>query len=146
MPEIQTQIEIDTPPDTVWRILADFPAYPDWNPFVTSIEGRQTVGERLTARYEPPDSRATTQGLTLRHFEPGVELRWLGHLGSPYIFYGEHSVRLEANATGGTTVHHSEHFGGVLAVPLLWLVRKNTERGFEAMNTALKARAESSPA
>lgn len=142
MPEIQTQIEIDAAPDAVWRILADFPAYPDWNPFVTSIEGGQEVGARLTVRLEPPQSRAATVKPTLRRFDAGRELRWLGHIVQPQIFAGEQSFRLEPNATGGTTFHHSEQFSGVLAIPMLWLLRKSTERGFNEMNAALKTRAE----
>lgn len=142
VPEIQTQIEIVAAPEMVWGILADFAAYPDWNPFVTSIEGAQEVGARLTVRLEPPESRAMTFRPTVRRFEAERELRWLGHLVIPYIFDGEHSFRVEPGETGGTTFHHGEHFSGLLAVPMLWMIRKNTARGFDAMNVALKERAE----
>ena len=142
MPEIRTQIEINAAPDAVWHILTDFPAYPDWNPFVTSIEGTQQVGERLTVHLEPPDGRAMTFLPTVRKLEPDRELRWLGHLGLPRIFDGEHAFRVEPRERGGATFHHGEHFSGLLAIPILWMNRKNTERGFEAMNAALKARAE----
>ncbi len=30
----QSSIMIASPIETVWSILLDFPAYPDWNPFV----------------------------------------------------------------------------------------------------------------
>ncbi len=141
MPEIQTQIEIAAAPEVVWSILADFAAYPDWNPFVTSIEGSQAVGEQLTVRLEPPDARAATVRLTVRRFRANQELRWLGKLGPPGIFEGEQHFRLEPNGNG-TTFHHGEQFRGLLAVPMLWFLRKSTERGFDAMNVALKARAE----
>ena len=140
MPEIQAQIEIAATPEVVWSILADFAAYPDWNPFVTSIEGNQAVGEQLTVRLEPP-ARAATVRLTVRRFRANQELRWLGKLGPPGIFEGEQHFRLEPNGNG-TTFHHSEQFRGLLAVPMLWFLRKSTERGFDAMNVALKARAE----
>ncbi len=142
MPEIRTQIEIDAAPTAVWRSLMDFPAYAAWNPFVTSIEGAPRVGERLTVRFEPPGSRGMTLRPTVRRFDPDRELRWLGHLGLPQIFAGEQSFRLDPSETGGTTFHHDEHFSGLLAIPMLWLMRKRTERGFDAMNAALKARAE----
>jgi hypothetical protein len=34
-------------------------------------------------------------------------------------------------------------FTGLLAIPILWLIRKGTRRGFQAMNQALKVRVES---
>ena len=142
MPEIRTQIEIDAAPDTVWGILTDFAAYSDWNPFVTSIEGDQVVGGRLRVRVEPPGGPATTFSPTVSRIDGGRELRWLGHLGVPRIFAGEESFRLEPTDSGGTTFHHGERFSGVLAVPTLWFLRTRTQRGFEAMNAALKARAE----
>ena len=141
MPEIQTQIEIDAPPATVWSVLTDFAGYPDWNPFVTSIEGSQAVGEQLTLRLEPPDARAATVRVTIRLFRANQEFRWLGKLGPPGIFEGEQHFRLEPNGNG-TTFHHGEQFRGLLAGPMLWFLRKRTERGFDAMNAALKARVE----
>lgn len=142
MPRIDTTIEIDAAPDAVCQVLADFGAYPDWNPFIPSIEGVQEVGERLTVRLAPPDGRAMTFNPSVRAFDESRELRWLGHLLLPGVFDGEHSFRLEPNTAGGTTFTQSETFRGVLAFPMLWFIRKNTTRGFQDMNEALKARAE----
>ena len=142
MPDIQTQIEIDAAPPVVWAILTDFAAYPDWNPLITSIEGDPVVGERLRVRVEPPGGRATTFSAPVRRVESARELRWRGYLGVPQIFAGEESFRLAPTDSGGTTFHHDERFSGVLAVPMLWVLRTRTEQGFEAMNAALKARAE----
>ncbi len=33
MKEIHTEIEINAPAGKVWRVLTDFPSYPEWNPF-----------------------------------------------------------------------------------------------------------------
>lgn len=141
MPQIQTQIEIDAAPEIVWRVLTDFAGYPDWNPFVTSIEGSPAVGEQLTVRLEPPGARAVTVRPTIRRFDANQEFRWLGKIGLSLIFEGEQHFRLEPNGNG-TTFHHGEQFRGLLAVPMLWFLRKSTEGGFDSMNSALKARAE----
>ncbi|HWC70427.1 MAG TPA: SRPBCC family protein [Actinomycetota bacterium] len=53
MRELRTEIEIDAPPEQVWQVLTDFGAYPDWNPFIRSIEGEPQVGSRLNVRIDP---------------------------------------------------------------------------------------------
>ena len=45
--EIRAETVIAAPPEAVWRVLTDFAAYPDWNPFIRSIEGKPWVGTRL---------------------------------------------------------------------------------------------------
>ena len=37
MRELRAEIEIAAPPERVWRVLSDFDAYPDWDPFIRSI-------------------------------------------------------------------------------------------------------------
>ncbi len=72
-----------------------------------------------------------------------VELRWKGRLLLPGIFDAEHSFRLTALESGRTLFSHEETFTGFL-VPLAFrgALKRGTERGFEAMNRALKHRAE----
>jgi hypothetical protein len=69
-------------------------------------------------------------------------LQWLGHLWTTGLFDGEHRFVLEPLDDGRTRLTHAERFSGVLA-PLVWrLGGRATERGFEAMNLALKQRVE----
>ena len=44
MRQLFTEIEINAPVEKVWTILSDFEKYPDWNPFVKSIEGEIKEG------------------------------------------------------------------------------------------------------
>ena len=75
--------------------------------------------------------------------EPGRELRWLGHLAIPGLFDGEHGFRVIAEDVGRCRFEQFESFSGLLSVPILWMAEDATRQGFEAMNRALKARAES---
>ena len=47
MHEITTTMEINAPPRSVWKVLVDFPAHPQWNPFVRTIEGSPREGENV---------------------------------------------------------------------------------------------------
>ena len=70
------------------------------------------------------------------------EFRWLGRLVVPGVFDGEHIFSLASTPTGGTRFIQREEFRGLL-VPLLWgSIAAQTRNGFEAMNAALKSRAQ----
>jgi hypothetical protein len=141
MRELQTSTEIDATPERVWEILTDFPSYPGWNPFIRSIAGEAVPGAELRVTIQPPGGRAMSFKPTVREAEPQRELRWLGHLLVPRVFDGEHSLRIERIGEGRVRFVQAERFTGVL-VPLLGGTLEATRRGFEAMNEALKRRAE----
>ena len=141
MSDIHTSVEIDAPAETVWSVLTDFEAYPEWNPY-TRIEGVPRVDERLRVSPGPEAGRAPT-------FRPrvlvadGRELRWLGHLFTPGLFDGEHSFVVEALDEGRSKLTQAEGFSGLLAGVVLRFIREETEANFRGVNEALKARAES---
>jgi hypothetical protein len=141
MRELRQEIEVDAPPERVWAVVSDFPAYPEWNPFIRRISGEPREGATLEVRIEPPGARATTFKPTVRAVEANRELRWLGRLLVPGIFDGEHSLRIDPLEGGRSRFVQSERFSGVL-VPFVKGTLAKTEAGFEQMNTALKARVE----
>jgi hypothetical protein len=138
---IHTEIAIARPAAAVWAILADIGRWPEWNPFATA-RGRLAVGERLEVEIRPPGQKPMTFRPRIVTLDPGVELRWLGHLGVPGLFDGEHGFRIEPAGEDACRFAHFEAFKGLLVTPLLWLAGDATRRGFESMNEALKARAE----
>jgi hypothetical protein len=141
MRQLRTDIEIDATPGRVWAILTDFASYPAWNPFIQSIRGEPVVGSKLEVRIAPPDGNAMTFKPTLLNVEPNRELRWLGRVLLPRIFDGEHVLQLVPLADGRVRFLQAERFRGVL-VPFFGKTLEKTERGFTAMNEALKRRAE----
>ena len=78
--------------------------------------------------------------------EPNRELRWLGHLFVPGLFDGEHSFTIEPLGHARVRFVQREIFRGLL-VPLFSRgLDRDTRRGFEEMNRALKERAEAGAA
>lgn len=137
---IDTRVEIAAPAARVWGVLTDFARFPEWNPFITRIEGVAEPGALLRIEIRPPGKSAMTFRPRILVARPGKELRWLGHLLVPGIFDGEHAFELEER--GGTcSCRQSERFAGLL-VPFLGGALVATQRGFEAMNAALKRRVE----
>ena len=77
--EIYTEIEIHASTEKVWSILNDFKNYPNWNPFIKSINGEVKVGNTITVRIEPPQSKGMTFKPKVLSNEYNKELSWLGH-------------------------------------------------------------------
>jgi hypothetical protein len=140
--QLHTEIPIQATPQRVWDILTDFAAYPAWNPFIPRISGAPTVGSRLDVELQPPGGRGMRMHPTVLAAAPAQELRWLGRIGVPGIFDGEHRFRIEPLGSDRVRFVQEERFTGLLAPIILRFVERGTRQGFEAMNQALKARAE----
>lgn len=92
------------------------------------------MGQRLVVKIHTGEGREHVfKPMVLQATLP-TRLRWLGRLGLPGLFDGEHDFVLEAEA-GATRLRHQESFRGYLVPLLLWkTVGPATRTGFEAMN------------
>jgi hypothetical protein len=139
--QIQTSIDIVASPTRVWGVLTDFRAYATWNPFITSIDGKPQPEAQLKVTIAPPGRRPMTFRAVVLTATPRRELL-RGRLLLPGLFDGEHSFQLELLSTAGCRLHHTERFSGLLVGLMCGSLLDATREGFEAMNGALKRRAE----
>ena len=138
----ETEIFIDASPERVWALLTDPEAHTAWNPMIAGVKGRFTPGQRVRLTMRTPSGGTMTFRPRLLVADPGRELRWLGRLGLPRLFDGEHYFRL-IREEGGTRLIQGERFRGLL----LWVMEVQQFRpGFEAGNAAMKTMAEDAPA
>lgn len=140
MKTIERTTTIQATPDEVWRVLNDTDSYEQWNPFMTRLQGPLRVGERFTVTIRP-GKRTMTFRPMVRAMDERELIRWQGRLGISGIFDGDHSLRIEPAPGGGARFTQQEAFSGVL-VPIMRGVLRDTAAGFEAMNDALRLRAE----
>jgi hypothetical protein len=134
--------EIAASPARVWQVLTDLDAYDRWNPEITDVSGRLAVGETLTLRLHSGDGAATLRP-TVRAVATGRELRWLSRyheIGG--LADGEHRFTIEATGPERVRFTQAETFRGV-AVPFFHGGLAADCDRFDAMNAALKKRAES---
>jgi hypothetical protein len=131
---------IDRPPADVWKVISNGAAYPDWNPFITRVDGdfREGATIRITLG-TGPDSMVFKPTVLLVH--PEQDLCWRGSVWIRGVFDGTHCIHLTAVAEG-THLEQTESFSGLLVGRLTNDVIKETQRKFQAMNAALKQRAE----
>ncbi|MFG3253665.1 SRPBCC family protein [Streptomyces sp. NPDC048172] len=143
---LTASVEIRATPEQVWQVLADFDAYPDWNPFMTSARvtspgARLAEGARMRIVLHD-DSGDMTFTPQVQAAVPGKELRWLGRMGPGWIADGQHRFTIERTGPGRVRLTQSERFTGI-AVPFAQgTLKSDTLPQFRAMNAALAREAE----
>jgi len=131
--EIKTSIQINGTPEQVWKVFSDFKDYPNWNPFLTMVEGDMRVGEKIKInaggmKFKP----------TILSYKENKELKWIGRFLFKGLFDGEHSFEIIDNANGTVTFKHEEKFKGLLVGLFAKKLDTETKTGFEKMNLKLK--------
>jgi len=138
--KMTTSIQIAAAPEAIWQVLIDFKSYPEWNPFITSLEGKPELGAQLKAQIAPPESKGMTFTPIVLKAQPNQEFVWLGKLFIKGLMDGEHSFFINDNGDGTCTFEQSEKFSGVLVGLFKKKLFHSTQKGFELMNEALKER------
>ncbi len=138
--EIATEIEIDGCAHDVWEALADFAAYPRWNPFLLKVDGAPKAGERVRFWFELPRGLRAPACATVLQAERERELRWAGRL--PGLLRAEHYFVIEHIGPARVRFRHGEIFSALL-VPIVWpILRRSGREVYEAMNAAREGRVE----
>ena len=136
--EYRASSSIEADPDTIWAILTDAPAYPDWDNDVVKIEGTIAPGERIKLYSELDPKRG--HPIRVVEFEPGRGMTWKG--GMPLgLFKGIRTFELAPEGEGVTRFTMEERFSG----PLLRLIGPRLPDfgpSFEKFASGLKQRAE----
>lgn len=135
--EIKTSIHIKASPEKVWNILTDTAQYPNWNPFITSLDGDLVVSQKVKINAGGMNFQPT-----VLVFEKNKELRWLGKLLFNGLFDGEHIFQIIDHKNGTITFKHEEQFNGLLVGPLAKQLDTDIKAKFVQMNEKLKELAE----
>lgn len=135
---IQTRVEIAAPAEKVRAVAFDFKDYPAWNPFIVKIDGAVAPGNTVNVTVKPVGKNeisGETKVLTLE----SNRVVWRGSLAIPGLFRGEHEFVVESAGPNRTIFLNREKMSG-LVIPFYNF--GPTKAGFDAMNEALKRRAE----
>lgn len=140
MKRFATRTNIHAAPETVWRLLTDAPAYPQWNRTVTRVDGRIAAGEKIAVHATIAPGR--TFPVIVTAFDAPHRMVWSG--GMPLgLFKGERTFALTPGAAGTVTFSMEEVYTGWLA-PLITKSIPDLQGAFDEFAACLKARAERS--
>lgn len=134
---ISTSIIIEAPVAKVWEVFTNFKDYPNWNPFIKSLEGPIAVGQNFKVELGSMKFKPVAQVYNIME-----EFTWQGKLLMPGIFDGRHSFVFTALENGSTQLVQSEQFAGILIPFMKKKLDTEVLDGFKAMNTKLKERVE----
>ena len=142
MPTIKTAIDVAASAEMVWRVLTYFPDYPKWNPFLVSIHGSLSPGQRLKIQARFPQGHEYKFSPLVVKVIPASELRWRRWRLIEGVFDRELAFFIVPNGIKGVRFVQREHFSGLLVSLVMPFITKKTLKAFNLMNLALKRTAE----
>jgi uncharacterized protein YndB with AHSA1/START domain len=135
---LETSIDIDAAPETVWAVLTDVEQWPAWTRSVTTVQrlddGAFGVGSR--ARIRQPRLRTMTWQVT--GLVPGQEFSWSSRAAGLHTVAGHQIVPRD----GGVTVRLTIDQSGPLAPVIGRLAAAATRSYLEMEAQGLKRRSE----
>ncbi len=142
MPLYRSEFPVQASPEVVWRVLMDFDSYPEWNPQIVRIAGRQERGAVIELRLSMPGRPSMNLKARLTGLEPPRLLTWQGHVLAPWLFSGYRVFAIDPQGSGGVMLTHSEDIRGLLSPLFALAMGTAAKASHNALNSALKQRCE----
>lgn len=139
---LHSEVEIDAPAEQVWQLLTDFASFPQWNPFIRQINGEAQEGAWLEVYVAAAGGGGIKTRPTILRIKPNHELCWFEYKLIPGLFDGEYRFIIEPLGSNRVRFVQRGIFSGLFGPFLAHRLGRKIWGGFEAMNQALKIRAE----
>lgn len=138
---IEDRIGVQAPAEVIWEIVHDIARWQEWNPTYTKAAGQVRIGDTLTMTLELPGQPAQEIRPRILDWVPGEQLHWqLTFMGG--LIKTLRYIEISPLSETGCIVDNGEIFGGFMGPSLGKRVGRSVRQGFQAMNQALKDRAE----
>ncbi|MCA9840017.1 MAG: SRPBCC domain-containing protein [Trueperaceae bacterium] len=141
----QSSIIINAPCNQLWQVLADFEAYPKWNPFTVKVKGKLEPAAQIILYVALSKNRLLPSPHKITELVPESLLSWAQLSPPRWLVCGIRHQRLEAISESQTRYSNSFELTGPLAPLIQLLLGKSIARGFQEVELALKRYVETSP-
>jgi hypothetical protein len=142
MPQIRIEhrLGVAAPADIIWQVVSDLASWAEWNPSYARASGRLSIGAPISLDATFPGISPHRYEGTIVDWVPDIQLLWKGKLGfmARYLRY----VEIEKLSDVGCILANGEIIEGFGARYITGRRKASTWRAFEAMNEAVKTRAE----
>ena len=141
MPVIKTFVDVGAAPETVWRVLTNFPAYRNWHPTIRDAEG--SAREKATLKFRVHrDGKTRKVRAQVTRAMPAAELRWRERRLLEGILDSEQSFIIIPHGLKGVRLVHRERTSGLLARLVAPFTSRRRTASLKAVNAAVKKTAE----
>ncbi len=142
--ELRTSVDVDATPETVWSVITDVPAIPQWAPALTAATG-SFERDDIVVSFPPgsPLLRTTVHARVLE-VTPRRRLRFalrLARLGAPGLLDTDHTMTV-VEQDGGVRLWLEIRFRGLLLPLLSRSLNRDRAPAFGPVAPLLKARIE----
>ena len=135
--QVETIIEADGA--KVWAILLRFEDYPNWNPYITKIEGKAEKGKRLHIQI---DGKEKDYDFKAKVLEMRPDSAFACGVGALFFFKARHYFILEYIGEGRFKFTQGESWRGLFGKSYGKKVYQEADENFQRMNLKLKEMAE----
>ena len=141
--EISTSVIIQAGKEQVWEVLTSYKEYPKWNPFMVQVAGKLNAQEftKITIRIPSVPEDFFYYALIKREI-PYEKLVWHSRLYANELFAGKHIFIIKELSDDKVLFTHQEKYSGLLVFLIDPAFFGKAKRAINAMNNALKRRAE----
>ena len=138
---IEDRIGVQAPAEVIWEIIHDIGSWHEWNPTYVQAAGTVRIGEVLTLTLALPGQPAQEIQPKVLDWVPNEQLHWqLTFMGG--LIRTLRYIEINPVHEQGCIVDNGEIFSGLMGRSMGKRVGRSVRAGFQAMNAALKDRAE----
>ena len=138
---VEDRIGVQAPAEVIWEIVHDLSRWHEWNPTYPRAAGQIRIGETLTLTLALPGQPQQELKPKVLDWVPNEQLHWQLSLMGGMIKTLRY-IEIQPLVDEGCIVDNGELFGGLMGRSLGKRMGRTVRQGFQAMNEALKARAE----
>ncbi len=138
MKELTTEIQINSSPEILWKVITDFKNYYQWNPILQKIKGEPLIGNQLEIHLSTIGGKNRVYHPKVIKITPNHELRWKGTLLFSQIFSGERIFLIEKLSENKVNFVNKEIFSGIGVRFTSQKMEDDIVASFKKMNEALK--------
>ena len=138
---VEDRVGIQAPAEVVWDIVHDISRWHAWNPTYVQASGEVRIGQTLTLTLALPGQPEQEIQPKVLDWVPNEQLHWRLTLMGGLIKTLRY-IEITPLVEEGCILDNGEIFGGLMGPSMGKRVGRSVRQGFQAMNVALKARAE----
>jgi hypothetical protein len=139
--KVEHRIGVAAPAHVIWELISDLAHWKDWNPLYSHVDGKLGFGAPLTLTVTMPGQEPRTIRPIVESWTPDELIHWRLKLMAGLVTSIRY-IEIEKLTDTGCIFSNGEIFDGFLGRRLPRATRRNIRAGFEALNEAVKTRAE----